>query len=159
MTERDMERLSPSFCFCSGLHPIVKLMKKTTFLPVLVLAMAGLCVAQAKSPAPRTSVKKPADTAVQKQRARKAFVLNVVNSAVALPQPDPQDRLRVLNSAASVVAAVQPETAKSLAKEGARIESDIIASGSQPAVSILSGGQVDCSTMADFMDRIAPASL
>src|SRR5205807_391754 len=29
----------------------------------------------------------------------------------------------------------------------------------QPAVSVLSSGQVDCATMADFVDRLAPASL
>jgi hypothetical protein len=54
---------------------------------------------------------------------------------------------------------VQPETAKSLAKEGAQVESEIIANGEQPAVSILSSGQVDCATMADFVERLAPASL
>ena len=134
-------------------------MKKYLLLPTLALSLASLSLAQVKGPAKKPSTEKPADTAVQKLQARKAFVLNVVNSAVALPQPDPQDRLRVLSSAASVVATVQPEKAKSLAKEGARIEADIIASGEQPAVSVLSSGQVDCATMADFVDRLAPASL
>jgi hypothetical protein len=138
-------------------------MKKQILLSMVVLFAASLCAAQAKAPAPKVVPKKPAaapaSTATQKQQARKAFVLNVVKTAVALPQPDPQDRLRVLNSAASVVAPVQPDTAKALAKEGARIESDIIASGNQPAVSILSSGQVDCATMADFVDRLAPQSL
>lgn len=135
-------------------------MKKQMLLPVLVLSFASLSLAQVKAPpVAKPAPKKPADSGTQKQRARKAFVLNVVKSAVALPQPDPQDRLRVLSSAASVVATVQPETAKSLAKEGARIEADIIASGVQPAVSVLSSGQVDCATMAEFVDRLAPASL
>src|SRR3954470_8860313 len=136
-------------------------MKKQIQLSIVVLLASSLCAAQGKAPASNPVPKKPAapTTAAQKQQARKAFVLNVVKTAVALPQPDPQDRLRVLNSAASVVASVQPETAKSLAKEGARLESDIIASGNQPAVSIVSSGQVDCATMADFVDRLAPASL
>src|SRR3954463_350928 len=138
-------------------------MKKQILLSMVVLLAVNLCAAQAKAPAPKAAPKKlaaaPANTATQKQQARKEFVLNVVKSAVALPQPDPQDRLRVLSSATSVVAPVQPETAKSLAKEGARVESEIIASGEQPAVSILSSGQVDCATMADFVERLAPASL
>src|SRR5881398_1863662 len=137
-------------------------MKKQILLSMVVLLAVTLCAAQGKTPAPKVP-KKPAaaraTTATQKQQARKAFVLNVVKTAVALPQPDPQDRLRVLNSAASVVAPVQPATARSLAKEGARLESDIIASGNQPAVSILSSGQVDCATMADFVERLAPASI
>jgi hypothetical protein len=137
----------------------VKLMKRYIILPTLVLSLAGSSMAQVKSPAKKPAAQRPTDTSTQKQQARKAFVLNVVKSAVALPQPDPQDRLRVLNSAASVVANVQPETARSLAKEGARIEAEIIASGVQPAVSVLSSGQVDCATMTDFVDRLAPASI
>src|SRR3954470_8999344 len=129
----------------------------------LLLALAVAGTAQAKLPAPKPAAPKKAapaaNAAAQKQAARKEFVLNVVKSAVALPQPDPQDRLRVLSSAASVVAPVQPEIAKSLAKEGAQVESEIIANGEQPAVSILSSGQVDCATMAEFVDRLAPGSL
>jgi hypothetical protein len=120
--------------------------------------LALSCAAQSKTPVQKKAPAAPSKAA-QKQAARKDFVLNVVKSAVALPQPDPQDRLRVLSSAASVVAAVQPETAKSLAKEGAQVESEIIANGEQPAVSILSSGQVDCATMADFVNRLAPGSL
>jgi len=125
---------------------------------VLMLLFVGMSLAQAKGPATKKPALAPA-AATQKQAARKEFVLNVVKTAVALPQSDPQDRLRVLNSAASVVAPVQPETAKSLAKEGAQVEAEIIANGEQPAVSILSSGQVDCATMADFVERLAPASL
>jgi hypothetical protein len=130
---------------------------------LLSVALVVSCAAQTKSPASKPAAPKKAapaaNVSAQKQAARKNFVLNVVKSAVALPQPDPQDRLRVLSSAASVVATVQPETAKSLAKEGAQVESEIIANGEQPAVSILSSGQVDCTTMADFVQRLAPASL
>jgi hypothetical protein len=125
---------------------------------LLLVSLALSSAAQTKTPVPKKAPAAPS-SAAQKQAARKEFVLNVVKSAVALPQPDPQDRLRVLSAAASVVAPVQPETAKSLAKEGASIESEIIANGEQPAVSILSSGQVDCATMAEFVNRLAPASL
>src|SRR5690349_17356777 len=104
-------------------------MNRLFYSSSLLFVLALSCAAQVKSPAPKTTPKKTApapSTSLQKQAARKEFVLNVVKSAVALPQPDPQDRLRVLSSAASVVAPVQPETAKSLAKEGAQVESEII---------------------------------
>jgi len=133
-------------------------MKQIVLIPLVLLAVAFSAVAQTKARSSKVPAKAPQSAAL-KQQAKKQFVLNVVKSAVALPQPDPQDRLRVLSSAASVVAPVHPPTAKSLAKEGARLESDIIASGSQPAVSILATGQVDCPTMAEFVDRLAPASL
>jgi hypothetical protein len=133
-------------------------MNKVLQSSLILIALALACAAQTKAPTPKKAPAAPS-TAAQKQAAQKEFVLNVVKSAVALPQPDPQDRLRVLSSAASVVATVQPKTAKSLAKEGAQIESEIIANGQQPAVSILSSGQVDCATMAEFVNRLAPASL
>src|SRR3954467_11784106 len=99
-------------------------MNPRILIPVVFATLAPLLVAQTKAPAAKAAPGKPVSSAAQKQQARKQFVLNVVKSAVALPQPDPQDRLRVLNSAASLAATVQPETAKSLAKEGARIEAD-----------------------------------
>src|SRR5690242_16924512 len=69
--------------------------------------------------------------------ARKRFVLDVVRSAVALPQADEQDRLRVLVSAAKLAAAVSPAMARSLNTQGMEIERNLIASGQQPAVSML----------------------
>src|SRR5580765_2240617 len=104
-------------------------MKQKVLIPLVLLAVAFSAVAQTKARSSKVPAKAPRSAAL-KQQAKKQFVLNVVKSAVALPQPDPQDRLRVLSSAASVVAPVHPLTAKSLAKEGARLESDIIASGS-----------------------------
>ena len=57
-------------------------------IAVLVTALASLTWAStAKTTAPPPG---------------KKFALDVVNMAVALPQPDPQDRLRVLTSAVSV---------------------------------------------------------
>ena len=99
----------------------------------------------------------PAAAAKSPQAARKNFVLEVVRSAVALPQPDPQDRLRVLRSAATVIAPFDSVTAKRLAREGAHLEADLIASGQTPTVSVLSAGQADCATAKEFVESI-PAS-
>ncbi len=91
--------------------------------------------------------------------AKKQFVLDVVRSAVALPQADPQDRLRVLNSAANVVGTLDRKMAKSLAREGARIEAELISIGETPAVSMLASGEVDCSSAAEFVQTIPPAAV
>ena len=87
----------------------------------------------------------------------KKFALDVVNMAVALPQPDPQDRLRVLASAVSVAQPIAPESAKKFAREGAHLEAELIAGGEQPAVSIFGSGSVDCASAANFVESL-PAS-
>src|SRR5438309_10713868 len=105
---------------------------------IWTLCLAGMCGAQAAKPAqsPKTSVQQPARVTAQRQ-----FVLNVVRSAVALPQSDPQDRLRVLGSAAGVVLPFAPAMARDFTREGARLEAEIVRNGETPAVSILSSGQ------------------
>ncbi|MCI0349374.1 MAG: hypothetical protein L0Z53_08110, partial [Acidobacteriales bacterium] len=97
----------------------------------------------------------PASPAAQKKK----FVLDVVRMAVALPQPDPQDRLRVLNSAASVSAPIAPRLARQFAREGARLEAELIASGQTPAVSLLSSGHVDCPTAVNFIESLPPSTV
>ena len=87
----------------------------------------------------------------------KKFALDVVNMAVALPQPDPQDRLRVLASAVTVAQPIAPESAKKFAREGAHLEAELIAGGEQPAVSIFGSGSVDCASAANFVESL-PAS-
>ena len=94
-----------------------------------------------------------------KEEGRKKFVLDVVQSAVALPQPDPQDRLRVLSAAASLIAPIDGKMAKQFAKEGARIESELVASGQTPAVSMIAAGQVDCAAALNFVQSIPPAAV
>ena len=47
-----------------------------------------------------------------KLTAQQKFVMDTVKMAVALPQPDPQDRLRVLSSAAFVVSPIDKRMAK-----------------------------------------------
>jgi len=109
-------------------------------------------------PAFALAASSPAPFAANSQRAaRKNFVLEVVRSAVALPQPDPQDRLRVLQSAATVIAPFDAPLARKLAREGAHLEAELITGGQTPAVSVLSGGHVDCITAKEFVESI-PAS-
>ena len=91
--------------------------------------------------------------------ARKRFVLDVVRSAVALPQADEQDRLRVLVSAAKLAAAVSPDMARSLNTEGMEIERNLLASGQQPAVSMLQMGLADCLASVAFLDAMPVESL
>jgi hypothetical protein len=97
---------------------------------------------------------KPAAAPLGSKQARQKFVLDVVRMAVALPQPDPQDRLRVLNSATGVVGPLNSKLAKQFTTEGARLEAELIASGGKPAVSIFSAGAVDCAVAAQFMDMV-----
>ena len=75
--------------------------------------------------------------------------------AVALPQPDTQDRLRVLAAAANVVSPIDQKIAKTLWREGVRIESELIQSGRTPAVSLMSTGQADCASAQSFVENVS----
>jgi hypothetical protein len=77
-----------------------------------------------------------------------------VKSAVALPQPDPADRLRVLAAATQVIAPLDSKYAKQLAREGMQLEGELVRSGQQPPVSIMATGQVDCATATEFVESI-----
>lgn len=104
-----------------------------------------------KAPAPQA--KKPAQKADTVSPNQK-FVLDVVRSAVALPQSDPQDRLRVLYAAASVVSPIKPALSRQLSREGLRIEQELIQSGQTPAISLLNMGHVDCAVMSGFIENV-----
>lgn len=82
------------------------------------------------------------------------FVIDTVRMAVALPQPDPQDRLRVLSTAADVVSTIDRKMAKGLWREGVRIESDLIRVNQTPAVSLMSSGQADCLAAQNFVENL-----
>lgn len=139
------------------------------FLLVLSCALSvELATAQTTSPSPEQNVpvaKSASPTSAQtaaansKAASRKKFVLDVVESAVALPQPDPQDRLRVLSAAASLVSPIDSKMAKQFANEGARIETELVSSGQKPAVSMIAAGQVDCASALTFVQTIPPASV
>jgi hypothetical protein len=82
------------------------------------------------------------------------FVLDTVKMAVALPQSDQQDRLRVLSAAAEVVSPIDKKMAKGFWSEGARIESELIRLGETPAVSMMSSGQADCAAAVSFVENL-----
>ena len=93
-------------------------------------------------------------TAPAKLTPQQKFVLDTVNMAVALPQPDPQDRLRVLSTAAQVVSTVDRTMAKKLWREGVQVESELIRVGQKPAVSLMAEGQADCTAAASFVENL-----
>lgn len=98
-------------------------------------------------------------TPTAKEQARQRFVLDVVHSAVGLPQPDPQDRLRVLYAAADVVAPINDNLAQQFAKEGTAIETKLVAEGQKPAVSMLAGGHVDCASAVTYVQALPPTAV
>jgi hypothetical protein len=109
----------------------------------------------AKAPKNKPSPQATPTPAQQKKiGARQKFVIDVVKSAVALPQPDPQDRLRVLATAANVALPVDPAMSKQFAKEGTQIETDLIRSGNEPVVSLLAQGHFDCASAAQFVESV-----
>ena len=87
------------------------------------------------------------------------FVIDTVRMAVALPQPDPQDRLRVLSTAADVISPFDRKMARGLWREGVRIESELIQVGQTPAVSLMSSGQTDCQSAESFVENLPEASV
>ena len=91
---------------------------------------------------------------VSKLTAEQKFVVDTVRMAVALPQSDPQDRLRVLSSAADVISPIDKKMARQFWKEGARIETDLVRVGQTPAVSMMSSGQVDCAAALNFVENL-----
>lgn len=82
------------------------------------------------------------------------FVIDTVKMAVSLPQPDQQDRLRVLSTAADVVSPIDKKMAKSFWNEGVRIESELVRLGQTPAVSMMTNGQADCAEVQSFVENL-----
>ena len=103
--------------------------------------------------------KKIQPAAAHKLTPQQKFVLDTVKMAVALPQPEPQDRLRVLASAASVVSTVDQKMAKNLWQEGVRIESELVKLGQTPAVSLMANGQTDCASAQNFVENLGEAAV
>lgn len=126
----------------------------TTMVAAVALtasAWAGAQPSRTKTPAGKPKAARLA--------AKKQFALNVVQTAVALPQADAQDRLRVLHAAASVVGPIRPALAKQFTREGARLEAELIASGAKPAVSILATGQTECGVAQQFVELVPEAAV
>jgi hypothetical protein len=101
----------------------------------------------------------PAAPAGAKLTPGQKFVIDTVQMAVALPESDQQDRLRVLSAAADVVSPINKKMAKNFWSEGARIETDLVRLGQKPAVSMMSGGQVDCNVALSFVENLPEASV
>ncbi len=100
-----------------------------------------------------------AKPATAQQNESKKFVMDVVSAAVALPQADPQDRLRVLNSALNVTGRSQPKLTAKLAGEAVQIESGLIAAGQIPVASVVATGYATCPEVVDFVQRLNPTAV
>jgi hypothetical protein len=115
--------------------------------------------------AQQSGAKKPskpqagASAATAKLTPEQKFVLDTVKMAVALPESDPQDRLRVLSSAAEVVSPIDKKMARDFWSEGARIESELVRLGQTPAVSMMSSGQVDCTAALNFVENLPESAV
>jgi hypothetical protein len=107
---------------------------------------------------PKLQAKPQAAPQAQQLTPGQKFVLDTVKMAVALPQSDQQDRLRVLSAAADVVSPIDKKMAKSFWSEGVRIESELIRVGQAPAVSMMSSGQADCSAAVSFVENLPEAA-
>lgn len=129
----------------------------------VLLALSGSAVAQKVQQVPphRKSSRGAAPQAVNPVPARQyaqrsKFALNVLSAAVALPQNNDQDRLRVLVSAARLANDVSPATKKALVREGTQVEARLIGAGEKPQVSMVETGMVDCASVAGLVDAIRP---
>ncbi|HWF03453.1 MAG TPA: hypothetical protein VHA06_07195 [Candidatus Angelobacter sp.] len=87
------------------------------------------------------------------------FAIDTVRMAVALPESDQQDRLRVLSTAAEVVSPIDKKMAKGFWTEGAKIETDLVRLGQTPAVSMMSTGDVDCAVALSFVENLPEGSV
>ena len=134
---------------------------KNAFIITFILAVLSLSAnAQKRSPAiGNKAPRKPAQQSPRKLTPQQQFVLDTVKMAVALPQPDPQDRLRVLASAANVLLPIDQKLAKNLWREGVRIESELVRLGQTPAVSLMANGQTDCASAQSFIENLPEAAI
>lgn len=124
------------------------------------MALSLLANAQQRHPAiGNKAPRKPVQEAPRKLTPQQQFVLDTVKMAVALPEPDPQDRLRVLASAASVLLPIDQKLAKNLWREGVRIESELVRLGQTPAVSLMANGQTDCASAQSFIENLPEAAI
>lgn len=129
---------------------------------MIAAALLAVCLAAVSQEAPRTATAtKPVRKTAQAKKLspEQKFVLDTVNMAVALPQPDPQDRLRVLATAANVISPIDQKIAKLLWHEGVRIESELIQVGKTPAVSLMASGQADCEAAQSFVENLSENSV
>jgi len=127
---------------------------------VVVLGLSLTGTAQQSNPSlPRSKPQAAATTSPAKLTREQKFVIDTVRMAVALPESDPQDRLRVLSTAADVVLPIDKKMARGFWNEGARIESDLVRVGQTPAVSMMSSGLVDCTAALNFVENLPDSAV
>jgi len=120
------------------------------------VAALSLCAAAQEQP-PKLRGQHPQQqqhSTAAKLTPEQKFVFDTVNMAVSLPESDPQDRLRVLASAADVIAPIDRTMARKLWHEGVRIESELIRVGQKPSVSLMASGQADCQAALNFVENL-----
>lgn len=126
----------------------------------ILICNVSLAFAQTTPALKTVSTTAPTPTsATSQQNARQKFVVDVVHAAVGLQEADLQDRLRVLYAAANVVAPIDKDMAHQFAKQGIAIETKLVAEGQTPAVSMLAGGHVDCSSAVTYVQTVPPSSV
>lgn len=133
--------------------------KQTFLIGIMTLGLSLGAVAQQSHLAASSKGVKKTVPAPRKLTAQQQFVIDTVKMAVALPQADPQDRLRVLSSAANVVSPIDQKMAKNFWREGVRIESDLVKIGQTPSVSLMSNGQTDCTSAQTFVENVTETSV
>ena len=133
---------------------------RNAFIIFILAAFSLLVNAQQHNPAiGNKASRKPVQEAPRKLTPQQQFVLDTVKMAVALPEADPQDRLRVLASAANVLLPIDQKLAKNLWREGVRIESELVRLGQTPAVSLMANGQTDCASAQSFIENLPEAAI
>lgn len=126
---------------------------------VLGLSLTGTAQ-QSNNPSLKRPAKPQAASSTPAKLTREQkFVVDTVRMAVALPESDPQDRLRVLSTAADVILPIDKKMARGFWNEGARIESDLVRIGQTPAISMMSGGLVDCATALNFVENLPDSAV
>jgi len=127
---------------------------KMLMVGAVVAALSLSALAQQETPKLRGNPSKQQQGPPAKLTPQQKFVLDTVNMAVALPESDPQDRLRVLSSAADVVSTIDRTMARKLWHEGVNIESELIRVGQTPSVSLMASGQADCNAALNFVENL-----
>ncbi|MGZ4854192.1 MAG: hypothetical protein ACXVKH_03130 [Candidatus Angelobacter sp.] len=126
---------------------------------VVVLGLSLTGAAQQGSSKKPVKSQASAPSSSAKLTREQKFVIDTVRMAVALPEPDQQDRLRVLSTAADVVSPIDKKMARAFWNEGARIESELVRIGQTPAVSMMSSGLVDCTAALSFVENLPESAV
>jgi len=126
---------------------------------VVVLGFSLSGAAQQSTPKLRAKPQASAPSIPTKLTREQNFVIDTVRMAVALPEPDQQDRLRVLSTAADVVLPIDKKMARGFWNEGARIESELVRIGQTPAISMMSSGLVDCTAAVSFVENLPESAV